>query len=582
YGTQQTFTTNAIEIPVAVAASGIGSNAFTANWNAVAGATSYKLDVSTSPAFAPTTNLSDLIISEYVEGSSNNKVIELYNGTGTSVNLAAYSLKKQVNGAGAYAGELLLSGNLANGETYVIAHPSSVPAVIAVADETSSSQAINFNGNDAVALFKNGVQIDEVGFFNQSSNWGADVTLVRKPAVLSPSSTYNASEWTTFAQDTFSNLGAHSVNTTVTTLLPGYTNLTVNGTSQVVSGLTETTTYFYRVRAVSTNSTSGNSNIISVITKAEPATFGTITQVGVACSGGMAVFNVTGLLGGSTNEISYIINGEPDNTVVVLADVSGNASFEIPAYVSQNGLVLQVMSIERVDAASEVVSVGANNSVVLAIGELQNWYADADGDSYGDFNVAQSTCFQPAGYVLDMTDCNDADASVWQFGLFFVDQDADGYDNGEGLACYGETLPVGFSYTTSGADCDDTNAAIFQSFQFYTDVDNDSFGTGTLVDACAASATTAPTGYALNNTDCNDNNAAIFQSGQFFVDADADGYDNGSATVCYGTTVPAGYAATTLGSDCNDNNAAVHTQFEFFVDADLDGFGSTATALVCA
>ena len=35
----------------------------------------------------------DLFISEYIEGSSNNKVIELYNGTGTAINLSNYSVK---------------------------------------------------------------------------------------------------------------------------------------------------------------------------------------------------------------------------------------------------------------------------------------------------------------------------------------------------------------------------------------------------------------------------------------------------------------------------------------------------------
>ncbi len=44
------------------------------------------------PGFAAA-NFSDLIISEYVEGSSYNKAIELYNGTGASVNLSNYTIK---------------------------------------------------------------------------------------------------------------------------------------------------------------------------------------------------------------------------------------------------------------------------------------------------------------------------------------------------------------------------------------------------------------------------------------------------------------------------------------------------------
>ena len=61
----------------------------------------------------------DLIISEYVEGSSNNKYIELYNGTGATVNLANYRLQLFANGAATPTNNVLLSGTLANGTTIV-------------------------------------------------------------------------------------------------------------------------------------------------------------------------------------------------------------------------------------------------------------------------------------------------------------------------------------------------------------------------------------------------------------------------------------------------------------------------------
>src|SRR5205085_9906297 len=92
YGSQQSFVTSALDAPVATAATdNTTGTSFTANWNAVTGATSYRLDVSTSPTFS-TSNATDLFISEYVEGSSNNKYIEIYNGTGASANLADYKL----------------------------------------------------------------------------------------------------------------------------------------------------------------------------------------------------------------------------------------------------------------------------------------------------------------------------------------------------------------------------------------------------------------------------------------------------------------------------------------------------------
>ncbi|NMH27277.1 lamin tail domain-containing protein, partial [Flavobacterium silvaticum] len=590
YGNQASFTTGAITAPVAIAADPIGSTSFTANWNSVAGASSYKLDVSTTAAFTATSTISDLIISEYGEGSSNNKVLELYNGTGAAVNLSQYTIKKQVNGAGAYANDLALSGTLANGQTYVIAYSAATAtAITSAANLTTGSGSLTFNGNDAVALFKNGTQIDEVGIFNQvSPNWGADMTLVRKPTVLSPSATYNASQWTQLAIDTFSNLGSHTANTTASTMLPGYDNLTVNGTSQVVSGLTENTTYYYRVRAVSTNSTSANSNTITVHTIVAPATFGGISQAAPVCAGETATFNVTGLLYPGTTQLMYSINGETDQAVTLVANASGQASFGVVLSAELHGLTLEVTSVERTDLASSPIGVGSNNTVVLFAGALETYYADADGDTYGNFDISQTACIQPDGYVLFNNlnfDCNDNDASIYQSFLLLVDSDDDGYTNGEENVCIGETIPEhGYTFEYIGDDCDDTDPLKHETFEFYADADGDTFGAGSLVAACAIDALTPPAGYTFDHSDCNDADATKWQFGNFYTDADADGYtasDNTSA-VCYGTSTPTGYSLTSNGIDCNDDNAQLTSEFEFFVDSDFDTYGSTTTAMVCA
>jgi len=41
------------------------------------------------------------------------------------------------------------------------------------------------------------------------------------------------------------------------------------------------------------------------------------------------------------------------------------------------------------------------------------YHPDADGDGYGDPSVSIQSCGQPAGHVLDNTDCNDADSGAW-------------------------------------------------------------------------------------------------------------------------------------------------------------------------
>src|SRR5690606_32080719 len=85
YGEQVSFETDAISAPVATIPGTVGVSDFTATWEAVAGASGYRLDVSTSPTFGSIILGSDLFFSEYVEGSGNNKYVEIYNGTGTSV-----------------------------------------------------------------------------------------------------------------------------------------------------------------------------------------------------------------------------------------------------------------------------------------------------------------------------------------------------------------------------------------------------------------------------------------------------------------------------------------------------------------
>jgi endonuclease I len=154
----------------------------------------------------------ELIISEYVEGSSNNKAIEIYNKTGSNVDLSTYSLKKQSGGIGAFGDELALSGTLADETTYVIVNSGAGATLLALADVTSSSVCLAFNGNDAVGLFKSGTMIDIVGVENQTTNWGAEQTLIRNSDVTSPVTTYNSSEWSSYSQDYFDNIGTHTIS----------------------------------------------------------------------------------------------------------------------------------------------------------------------------------------------------------------------------------------------------------------------------------------------------------------------------------------------------------------------------------
>ncbi|GIF70682.1 lamin tail domain-containing protein [Asanoa siamensis] len=173
--------------------------------------------VSGGASAAPT----DLIISEYVEGSSNNKAVELYNGTGAPVDLAGYRLSVYFNGATAATFNADLTGTVAAGDVFVFAHASSAAAILAQADATTGSGL--WNGDDAVVLSKGGAVVDSLGQVgvDPGTEWGtgltstADNTIRRTSTVeagdTDPSDAFDpATQWDGFASDTFDGLGSHS------------------------------------------------------------------------------------------------------------------------------------------------------------------------------------------------------------------------------------------------------------------------------------------------------------------------------------------------------------------------------------
>lgn len=180
---------------------------------------------------------SDLFISEYIEGSSNNKAVEIFNGTGASVDLTDYKIWLISNGGAWPETQINLTGTLANGNVFVLANSGASAAILAQADTTSGSA--NWNGDDAVGLAKNvdGTfqLIDAVGQDGDDPGTGWNVagitnatldhTLIRKRSITSPDTNWTLSagtnsensEWTVYAVDYVDNLGAHQFgdNTTV-------------------------------------------------------------------------------------------------------------------------------------------------------------------------------------------------------------------------------------------------------------------------------------------------------------------------------------------------------------------------------
>jgi plastocyanin/DNA/RNA endonuclease YhcR with UshA esterase domain len=163
----------------------------------------------------------DLFFSEYLEGSSNNKALEIYNPTNAAINLSTYSVKAYNNGGTAISNSLTLPNKLlAAHDVYVIANPTAVAAILGVSDTTST--VTFFNGDDAVVLFKNTDTLDIIGDVgvDPGTNWtvgtGAtsEFTLVRKATVNKGQRNWviGATEWDVYPQNTATYLGSHSSN----------------------------------------------------------------------------------------------------------------------------------------------------------------------------------------------------------------------------------------------------------------------------------------------------------------------------------------------------------------------------------
>ncbi len=177
-------------------------------------------------AQAATAAATDLLISEYIEGSGFNKAIEIYNGTGSDIDLAAagYTLELYSNGSPTASQTLSLSGTIADGDVLVLANSQADPAILAEADVQNNS-VINFNGDDALVLRKNGAVVDAVGQVgvDPGSQWGSgdastqNNTIRRNDDVCAGDTVETdafdpATEWAGFPENTFDGLGSHTAN----------------------------------------------------------------------------------------------------------------------------------------------------------------------------------------------------------------------------------------------------------------------------------------------------------------------------------------------------------------------------------
>ncbi|MBK9337259.1 MAG: HYR domain-containing protein [Lewinellaceae bacterium] len=284
----------------------------------------------------------DLFFSEYVEGSSSNKYIEVYNPTASAINLANYELHLYANGSGSATTTNILSGMLPAGATVVFKNSA---ATVYLGASTTQS-AVNWNGNDAIALF-NTVSNQFVDIFgrigeNPGTAWTGggnstlDKTLRRKPTVFQGITTNPgggfpalATEWDQFNIDVVAGLGSHTftplATATVTLTVEDGAGLTSTCTATVTIQDATAPTLTCPTDQIITTSSNGTGDCAGGYTILDPVADNCTATWGYSATGVTTIAAVTGVANGA-NSPGLAFNKGVSTVVLTAVDGSGNAA----------------------------------------------------------------------------------------------------------------------------------------------------------------------------------------------------------------------------------------------------------------
>lgn len=162
-----------------------------------------------------------LIFSEYIEGSSNNKALEIYNPTAGTVTLSDFVVRLYSNGTLNPTSSQSLTGTLAPGGFVILVNSSATTTLLTTPGAIASS-VTNFNGDDAVTIERvAGGVVDRIGYagVDPGTEWvGSGVSTlnrtIRRKITITVGETAACTafdpsvQWDGFAQDTFNGLGS--------------------------------------------------------------------------------------------------------------------------------------------------------------------------------------------------------------------------------------------------------------------------------------------------------------------------------------------------------------------------------------
>ena len=352
----------------------------------------------------------ELFISEYVEGSGNNKYIEIYNPTASAIDLSSYTLKLYANGATSPNSTQNLTGSLAAYSTIVYANSSAS----AYGGTVTTTAVCNFNGDDAIVLEKSGTNIDIFGRIGQDpgSEWSeggnqtADQTLVRNADVevgvdVNPTGTFTtlATEWTQHPQDNVSNLGSHTCDCFVSLPVVTLSTNTTTGTETAQTEIILTATADVAVTGDQTVvvALDGTGVTATDFTNVDFTTTVTITILGGDTEGTLT-FNVNDDSDIEGTETATFTIGSPSggivvgtpNQVSVTIDDNDNVTATESVIIEQGGEATGISSLSNgiINTDTEGTQVWAFN---LYDGDGSNDDVDDKPTIYENWNIRPGT-----------------------------------------------------------------------------------------------------------------------------------------------------------------------------------------------